>query len=166
MVAVERVPSGHVAGTYGITQMESAVEEEPLVKRTLSAVAIAFILLSGAPAIAWSADKAPAAVQAEFAEFFAKFKAALKANDAMAVAGMAKLPFQNDSAVSSVAQFHATIYKDSFTKKIAHASSAVRRSMTADQENNDNYHIFCDELIFTFTRTPVGFLLTDISVND
>ena len=35
-----------------------------------------------------------------------------------------------------------------------------------DQENNDNYFIFCGNLIFTFTKTPAGFLFTDIGVND
>jgi hypothetical protein len=35
-----------------------------------------------------------------------------------------------------------------------------------DQLNNDNYFIFCGQLIFVFTRTPAGFLFTEIGVND
>jgi len=35
-----------------------------------------------------------------------------------------------------------------------------------DGENNDNFFIFCGEDIFTFTKTPAGFLFTEIGVND
>ena len=33
-------------------------------------------------------------------------------------------------------------------------------------KNNDNFFIFCGEDIFVFTRTPAGFLFTEVGVND
>ena len=129
-------------------------------------IAMALVVSSGTPGIARSAEKAPPAVQAEFTAYFAKFKAALKANDAAAVAGMAKLPFQNDPAIGNAQQFKATVYKDSFSKK---ARACIQRGPAVydrDQEHNDNYFVFCDDVIYVFTRTPAGFLLTDIGAND
>ena len=35
-----------------------------------------------------------------------------------------------------------------------------------DQQNNENYFIFCGELIFGFTKTPAGCLFTEIGMND
>jgi len=123
-------------------------------------------LLQGAPVLAEAAKKAPAALQAEFAGFMSKFAAALKADDAAAVAGLAKLPFQGDAGVSDAAQFRAKIYKDNFSPK---ARACLRRGAAVyarDQENNDNFFIFCGDAIYTFTKTPAGFLLTDIGAND
>lgn len=124
------------------------------------------MLLPVTPVVAWSAEKAPAAVQAEFTAFFARFKAALNANDSAAVAGLAKLPFQNDPAAGTVAQFQETVYKESFSKTTRACLQRGKAIYARDQQNNDTYDIFCDELIFTFTKLPGGFLLTDIGVND
>ena len=35
-----------------------------------------------------------------------------------------------------------------------------------DQLNNDNYFVFCGKLIFVFTKTPAGFLFTEVGAND
>ena len=35
-----------------------------------------------------------------------------------------------------------------------------------DGENNDNHFIFCGQLISVFTKTPAGFLFTEVGVND
>jgi hypothetical protein len=35
-----------------------------------------------------------------------------------------------------------------------------------DGENNENYFIFCGNSIFAFTKTPAGFLFTEIGQND
>lgn len=130
----------------------------------MTVLAIAFA--QAAPVPAQAAKKAPPAVQAEFTGFMRRFAAALKANDAVAVAGMAKLPFQGDADVSTAAQFQTKIYKGRFS---ASARACLQRSAAVydrDPENNDNFLVFCGDTIFTFTRTPAGFLLTDIGEND
>jgi len=135
-------------------------------KNVLCATMCALVLSSGIATGAWSSGKAPAAVQAEFKEFLPKFRAALKADDAAAVAGMATLPFQGDAAVSTAAQFQEMIYKENFTRRNRACIQRGSAVYDRDQEANDNYMIFCSELIFVFTKTPAGFRLTDIAVND
>jgi hypothetical protein len=126
----------------------------------------ALVLAPASAIIAWSSEKAPAAVQAEFSAFLTTFKSAIKANDAKAVADLATLPFQDDPAVSNAAQFKATIYAESFTRQNRACLLRGKAIYDRDQENNDVYLVFCGELIFTFTRTPAGFRFTDIAVND
>ena len=136
--------------------------------RLLSGVVLAVVLAHLAPALAQTPKKAvaPAAVQKEFYDFLAKFRAALKANDPAAVAGMARLPFESDNSVRDAAQFRAKIYLPEFTAKNRACLQREKAIYDRDGENNDNYFIFCGELIFVFTKTPAGFLLTDIRVND
>lgn len=136
--------------------------------RLLSEVVLAVVLAHLAPALAQTPKKAvaPAAVQKEFYDFLAKFRAALKANDPAAVAGMARLPFESDNSVRDAAQFRAKIYLPEFTAKNRACLQREKAIYDRDGENNDNYFIFCGELIFVFTKTPAGFLLTDIRVND
>ena len=132
----------------------------------LPVIVFAIALLHGAAAMAGSPEKAPAAVQSDFNGFIAKFGAALKANDAVAVAGMTKLPFMGDAAVSDAAQFRAKIYKDSFSAKnracLRHGPAVYARN----EAHDDSYSVFCGDLIFTFTQGPDGFQLTDIDMND
>lgn len=134
--------------------------------RILSRLLLAVSLIQFAPTAAQTQTTAPPSVKKEFDGFIAKFRAALKANDAAAVSGMALLPFQGDASVSNAVQFREKIYRPNFTKQ----NRACIRRETADYErdgeNRENFFIFCDELIFTFTKTSSGFLLTDISVND
>lgn len=135
-------------------------------KNIPSAAACALAFLAGTSTGAWSSGKAPPAVQAEFNAFLPKFRAALKADDATAIADMAALPFQGDAAVSTAAQFQKMIYKESFTRQ---NRACIQRSSAVydrDQESKDSFAIFCGEQIFVFTKTPAGFRLTDISVND
>ena len=134
--------------------------------RAFFTIVFSFAVLQGAPALAEASKKAAPAVQAEFASFMGKFSAALKADDAATVASMAKLPFQGDIGVSDAAQFRAKIYKNSFSPK---ARACLQRGTAVydrDQENNDNFQIFCGKAIFIFTKTPAGFLLTDIGDDD
>ena len=120
-----------------------------------------------APSNAQAQEKAaPAAVRQEFDGFIKKFRTALKANDAKAVAGLARLPFQNDSAIGDAAQFGAKIYKPDFTPKTRACLQREKPAYDRDGEGNDTYAIACGEVIFVFTRTPAGFLLTDIGMND
>jgi len=125
-------------------------------------------LVNLAPAVAQAPKKAVAspALQKEFDGFIEKFRAALKANDSAAVAGMTRLPFMNDKAIGDAAQFRAKTYRTEFTAKNRACIQRGKAVYDRDQDNNDDYYVFCDDLIFVFTRTPAGFLFTDISVND
>src|SRR5215210_2308224 len=82
-------------------------------------IVLAAVLVHFAPAFAQAAPKkdvAPPALQKEFDGFIGKFRAALKANDSAAVAGMTRLPFMNDGSTRD-AQFRETVYKRDFTTK-------------------------------------------------
>jgi hypothetical protein len=121
-----------------------------------------------APAFAQAQKKAFAtpAVQKEFAGFIGKFRAALKANDSTAVAGMTQLPFMKDDSIRDAAQFRDKIYKRDFTAKTRACLQRGKAVYARDDLNNDHYSIFCGEEIFLFTKTPAGFLFTEIGVND
>ncbi|OJU30246.1 MAG: hypothetical protein BGN91_06695 [Nitrobacter sp. 62-13] len=129
---------------------------------------LAAILLIPSATFAQASKKAgaPPAIQAEFDGFIAKFRAALKADDSAVIAGMTKLPFMEDKTYSDVAQFRAKAYPEFFTKKNRTCIQRNKAVYDRDPEGNDNYFIFCYENIFTFTKTPAGFLFIDVSVND
>ena len=130
-------------------------------------ILLATALVSLAPVVAQAKDAvASPALQKEFDGFIEKFRAALKANDSAAVAAMTRLPFMNDKAIGDAAQFGAKTYRTSFTPKNRACIQRGKAVYDRDQEKNDDYFIFCGELIFVFTKTPAGFLFTDISVND
>ena len=121
-----------------------------------------------APAFAQAPKQAVAspAVQKEFDGFIAKFRAALKANDSAAVAGMTRLPFMQDASTRDAAQFRDKIYKREFTAKKRACIQRAKAVYGRDGENNDNFFIFCGQDIFVFTKTPAGFLFTEVGVND
>ena len=131
-------------------------------------ILLATALLNLAPAAAQAPKKVVAspALQKEFDGFIEKFRAALKANDSAAVAGMTRLPFMNDSAIRDAAQFRAKTYRTSFTAKDRACLQRSKAVYDRDQYKNDYYSIFCDEAMYVFTKTPAGFLFTDIGVND
>lgn len=128
-------------------------------------LATAFVNVPPAGAQAKEAVASPA-LQKEFDGFIEKFRAALRTNDSAAVAGMTRLPFMNDSGIRDAAQFRAKTYRTSFTAKNRACIQRGKAVYDRDQEKNDNYLVFCGELIFVFTKTPAGFLFTDIGVND
>jgi len=137
--------------------------------KLLLKIALAAALVNVAPAIAAPAPKTAVAspeVKKEFEGFIAKFRAAVKANDSTVVAGLTQLPFMKDTAIGDAAQFRDKIYKDSFTAKTRACLQRSKAIFDRDGYKNDYYSIFCGEDIFVFTRTPAGFLFTDISVND
>jgi hypothetical protein len=121
-----------------------------------------------APAFAQTPKKATAspALEKEFDGFIQKFRAALKANDSAAIAGMTRMPFEYDGANRNAAQFRAKAYPATFTTKNRSCIQRGKAVYDRDGENHDNYFIFCGDLIFVFAKTPAGFLFTDISVND
>ena len=130
-------------------------------------ILLAAALVQLAPAFAQAPKKvASPALQKEFAGFMEKFRAALKANDSAAVAGMTRLPFMNDGSTRDAAQFREKIYKTFFTAKNRACIQGGKAIYDRDGNNNDYYSIFCGQHIFVFTKTPAGFLLTDIGMND
>lgn len=134
--------------------------------KLLLKLALAATLLHLAPAFAQAPKKAPPELQKEFDVFIAKFRAALKANDSAAVAGMTKLPFEHDSSVRDAAQFRAKTYKEDFTAKNRACLQRSKPVYDRAPNNTDYYSIFCGELIFLFAKTPDGFRFTDIGMND
>jgi hypothetical protein len=131
-------------------------------------IVLAAALVHLAPAFAQAPKKAVAspALQKEFDGFITKFRAALKANDSAAVAGMTRLPFMNDSSIRDATQFREKVYKPDFTAKNRACIQRGKAVYDRDGENNDNYFIFCGEDIFVFTKTPAGFLFTEVGMND
>jgi hypothetical protein len=131
-------------------------------------IVLAAALVHLAPAFAQAPKKAVAtsALQKEFDGFIAKFRAALKANDSAAVVGMTRLPFMNDGSIGDAAQFREKVYKPDFTAKNRACIQRGKAVYDRDGENNDNYFIFCGQLIFVFTKAPAGFLFTEVGVND
>ena len=131
-------------------------------------IVLAAALMQLAPAFAQAPKHAvaPAALQKEFDGFIRKFRAALKANDPAAVAGMTRLPFMQNGSTSDAAQFREKVYKRDFTAKNRACIQRGKATYDRDGENNDNFFIFCGETIFVFTKTPAGFLFTEIGVND
>ena len=137
--------------------------------KILSTLVLAIALAQLSPAFAQAPKKkpvAPPALQKEFDGFIAKFRVALKANDAAAVAGMTRLPFMKDDGIRDAAQFGQKIYKRSFTPKTRGCLQRGKGVYDRDGENNENFFIFCGEEIFVFTKTPEGFLFTEIGAND
>ena len=91
----------------------------------------------------------------------------MKANDPAAVAGMTRLPFANNDAYRDAAQFRTKVYPEYFTAKNRACIQRGKAIYDRDGDSNDSFSIFCPkDYIFVFTRTPAGFLFTDIAVND
>ena len=109
---------------------------------------------------------APPALQKEFDAFIAKFRAAVKADDPAAVAAMSKLPFMSDASVSTAEQFRDMIYKADFQKKDRACIQRVKPIYDRNPLGEDNFSITCGDVYFLFTKTPQGFLLSDVGVND
>ncbi len=134
--------------------------------KALLKIALTIALLNFAPAFAQApkTEVASPALQKEFDAFIAKFRAALKANDASAVAGMTKFPFGSNAADAE--QFRAKIYPGFFNAKTRACIQRGKGVYDRDGLNNDNFFIFCGNDIFIFTKTPAGFLFTEIGEND
>ncbi|ABA04895.1 hypothetical protein Nwi_1634 [Nitrobacter winogradskyi Nb-255] len=140
-------------------------------KASLVALLLALLLalLSHlAPAFAETpkSTDAPPVVQQEFDGFIKKFRTALKADDSAAVASMTQLPFMADASISDASAFRAKIYSGDFTARNRKCIQRGKAVYARDGANKDSYFIFCGDLIFTFTRTAQGFLLSEIGMND
>src|ERR671919_82321 len=110
--------------------------------RMLSRFLIAALLLQFSPAFAQTAE-APVALQREFDAFLAKFRAALKANDPSAVAGMTQLPFMKNDYYGDVIQFPAKGYPNLFPPEVRKCIAGRKANYDRDHEGNDSFHISC-----------------------
>ena len=114
----------------------------------LPRIILATALVNIAPAVAEAPKKASPALQQEFDGFMEKFRAALKANDPAAVAGMTRLPFMNDSAIRDAAQFRAKTYTTFLTAKNRACIQRAKAVYDRDQEKNDYYSVSCGQDYF------------------
>src|SRR3954447_13221251 len=106
--------------------------------KILSTLVLAAALAQPAAGFAQAPKKAvaSAALQQEFDGFIAKFRAALKANDSGAVAGMTRFPYGSDRSIRDAAQFRAKAYSHDFSAK---SRACIQRSKAVydrDGENN------------------------------
>ena len=139
--------------------------------RVLPGLLLAAALLNPvAPASAAPpAPKDPVAspeVQKEFDAYIQKFRAAVKANNAKAVAELTKMPFMSHTDEYDAATFQSKVYKKEFTAKTRACIERSKPLYDRSPDKTESYSIFCGDEIFTFTKTPTGFLFTDIGVND
>lgn len=110
--------------------------------------------------------KAAPALQQEFNAFIGKFRAALKANNADAVTAMTRIPFFFDHEMRDAAVFRAKVYPAYFTARNRSCLQRGKGVYDMDGLKNHNFFIFCGQQIFIFTKTPAGFLFTEVGVND
>lgn len=146
--------------------------------RVLPGLLLTAALFNLSPALVAPAPAAPQAaatpkqavaspeVQKEFAGFIANFRGALKANDAKAVASLTKMPFLSHTDMYDAAAFQNKVYKKEFTAKTRACIERSKALYDRAPDKSESYSIFCGEEIFTFTRTPEGFLFTEIGAND
>lgn len=97
----------------------------------------------------------------EFNSFWKSFKATIAKNDKQAVADVTKLPFLYDSKERDREGF-LKIYPQLFTPKIRRCIARAK-----PLKEQDNYDVFCGELIFLFGRDSDGkFKFLEFGVND
>ncbi|WP_319798867.1 hypothetical protein [Nitrobacter sp.] len=123
-----------------------------------------------APTSAEGGPVASTTVQQEFDAFLAKFRAALTANDAAAVAGMTQLPFMpyldGGGGGSDVAEFRAKSYPRFFTAKTRRCLARTNALYDRGRDGGESFVIFCGNLGFYFQKTQKGFLFTEIGPDD
>ena len=128
---------------------------------------VAIILVTTGSAYAQAKrDKASPALQKEYSAFMEKFRAGLRANDVAAVTAMTRFPYFWDNAHRDAAFFRTSVYSKIFTPRVRDCVQRGRGVYDKDGLNNDNFFVFCGQLIVIFTKTPQGFLMTETGVND
>lgn len=98
----------------------------------------------------------PAEVQRDYELFIARFRGALKTNDAAAVTAMTKFPFYWDEMRDS-AYFQKNLYSKIFTPKVRNCLARGKGDYARNPLGEADYMLFCGEAFFLFTRTPDGF---------
>ncbi len=119
--------------------------------RAFAILALAAASLSS-PVLAQDKYKAPAAIQAEFNTFIAKFRAAVKANDGSAVASMSRFPFLHMSDLYDEPAFRKKVYPKLFTSRIRACLQRGKGAYALDGEGNHNFSLFCDQTIFLMAK--------------
>jgi hypothetical protein len=96
-----------------------------------------------------------------FNSFWKTFKAAMAKNDKEAVANLTKLPFLYESRERDRAGF-IKIYDQLFTRKVRRCVATAKLL-----KEQDNYEIFCGQLIFYFGKDTDGkYKLLEFGAND
>ena len=121
-----------------------------------SILAASLLAFLSAPAFARNNQK----VDEAGLQFWAKFKAAVAANDKEAVASMTRLPFLLQGKELS---------KAAFIQKFGVLFDArVKRCFTKARlvKENDGFDVFCGQQIFLFEKVNGAYKFTEIGVND
>jgi|GEM_PF-1385122 len=139
-----------------------------LQKRLFSGILAGILLALSAPVPAADEPVASATVKREFASFLARFRAALAADDAGAVAGMTQFPFMayTDNGSDDAAGFRAKSYPRFFTTKTRRCLARTEAIYDREPEGGENFVMFCGNLGFYFHKTQAGFLFTEVGSND
>lgn len=128
---------------------------------------IAFILgaiVAGTLAFpAHAQDSPPVEVRRDYELFIARFRGALKTNDAAAVTAMTKFPFYWDE-MRDAAYFQKNLYSKIFTPKVRNCLARGKGYYARDPQGGDDYTLFCGEAFFLFSRTPDGFRFVEEGV--
>ncbi len=96
---------------------------------------------------------------ANFAEFFAAFKAALARNDAKAVAGMTQLPFLFDSRPRDAIEFE-NIFPRLFDAKVRACFAKAQAGVEQDSQV-----VSCGRYIFYFRLYQEGYRLSEFAAD-
>ncbi|MGL4285888.1 MAG: hypothetical protein ACRCVA_06070 [Phreatobacter sp.] len=122
--------------------------------------------LSMDSALAQRVPPGPPAVEAEFRQFLAGFRQALRANDASAVAALTRLPIYYDDAHRDRAYFESRIYRQMFTQRNRTCLQTARPVYDKDGEGTEGFSLFCGQTIFIFTKKADGFRFEGTHPND
>jgi hypothetical protein len=125
----------------------------------------ALVLGTAAPPALAQGDKAPAAIQKEYDQFIAKFRVALKANDAAAVTGLTRFPFHwNENRDAEY--FRKNLYAKIFTPRIRTCIGRGKGYYAHSPSGETSFTVVCGEDLYLFTKTPEGFRFAETGVND
>ncbi len=129
------------------------------------AAAIIALCVFAPDAFANVQPRVPAGVQKEFDTFMTVFRAALKANDCAAIAGLTKFPFHwNENR--DAAYFRQNIYAKIFTPRIRKCLARGTGFHARNPAGGHDFTLVCGEDLFLFTRTPEGFRFVETGMND
>jgi hypothetical protein len=123
--------------------------------RAFAILALAITSIAS-PVLAQNTEKAPPAVQAEFNTFIAKFRAAMKANDATAVTSMTRFPFLHMSDLRDEPAFRKQIYPKFFTARLRDCVQKARPVYALDGLKNHNFTIFCGKIMLLIEKPAAG----------
>jgi len=141
-----------------------------LLMRRRFAFAAAFGLVLAAlttdGALAQRVPPGPPAIEAEFRQFIAGFRQALRANDANAVAALTRFPMLHNSDMHDQAAFQRATYRQIFTQRNRSCLQTVRPIYEKDGLGADTFAIFCGDTRFIFTKQADGFRFAETGFND